>query len=91
VIEAWAYGLVRDTGRILLDMDPDPHLSERLRREIETDGDKLTDLHLSRLGPGHLAAVMSVGTGHSLEAEDYHRRLRHFIMLSHIAVEVLSL
>ena len=71
VIASWAYGLVRDTGRILLDMNPDPHLSERLRREIETDGDKLTDLHVWRLGPGHLGAVMSVGTDHNREAEDY--------------------
>ena len=39
-----------------------PHLSERLRREIETDGDKLTDLDVRRLGPGDLAAVMSVRT-----------------------------
>jgi cation diffusion facilitator family transporter len=91
VIASWAYGLVRDTGRILLDMNSDPHLSERLRREIETDGDKLTDLHVWRLGPGHLGAVMSVRTDHNREAEDYHRRLRHFAMLSHVTVEVHSL
>jgi divalent metal cation (Fe/Co/Zn/Cd) transporter len=51
VIASLGLSLVRDTGRILLDMDPDPHLSERLRREIETDGDKLTDLHPRGSGP----------------------------------------
>lgn len=71
--------------------DADPHLSERLRRKIETDGGKVTVLQVWRLGPGHLAAVMSVSTDHSREAEDYHRRLRHFAMLSHVAVEVHSL
>jgi Co/Zn/Cd efflux system component len=71
--------------------DADPHLAERLRREIETDGDKLIDLHVWRLGPGHLGAVMSVRTDHNREAEDYHRRLRHFAMLSHLTVEVHSL
>jgi len=91
VIASWAYGLVRDTGRILMDMNPDAHLTERLRREIETDGDRLTDLHVWRIGPGHLAAVMSVATGNARRAEDYHQRLRRFSTLSHVTVEVHSL
>jgi cation diffusion facilitator family transporter len=88
VIASWAYGLVRDTGRILMDMNPDPNLTERLRREIETDGDRLTDLHVWRLGPGHLGAVMSIATGHGRRPEDYHLRLRHFSTLSHVTIEV---
>jgi cation diffusion facilitator family transporter len=91
VIASWAYGLIRDTARILIDMNPDQKLTERLRREIETDGDRLTDLHVWRLGPGHLAAVLSVATGHDRRPEDYHERLRHFSALSHITVEVHSL
>lgn len=91
VIASWAYGLVRDTGRILIDMNPDQHLTERLRGEIEADGDRLTDLHVWRLGPGHLAAVVSVATGHSRRPEDYHARLRRFPALSHVTVEVHSL
>jgi cation diffusion facilitator family transporter len=91
VIASWAYSLVRDTGRILIDMNPDQNLTEQLRREIETDGDRLTDLHVWRLGPGHLAAVLSVATGHDRRPEDYHKRLRHFSMLSHVTVEVHSL
>jgi cation diffusion facilitator family transporter len=90
VIASWAFGLVRDTGRILIDMNPDPHLTERMRQEIETDGDRITDLHLWRLGPGHLGAVLSIQTGHNRGAEEYHRRLRHFAALSHVTVEVRS-
>lgn len=88
VIASWAYGLVRDTGHILLDMNPDAQLTEQLRQEIETDGDRLTDLHVWRLGPGHLAAVLSVATTQPLRAEDYRRRLRRFSTLSHVTVEV---
>lgn len=88
VIASWAYGLVRDTGRILLDMNPDRQLTERLRREIEADGDELTDLHVWRLGPGHLGAVLSVVTGQDRRPEDYRQRLRHFAALSHVTVEV---
>ncbi len=88
VIASWAYGLVRDTGRILLDMNPDRQLTERLRREIEADGDELTDLHVWRLGPGHLGAVLSVVTGQDRRPEDYRHQLRHFASLSHVTVEV---
>jgi cation diffusion facilitator family transporter len=91
VIASWAYGLVRDTGRILIDMNPDPLLTERLRQEIEADGDRLTDLHVWRLGPGHLAAVLSIATGRGRRPEDYHQRLRRFEALSHVTVEVHSL
>jgi cation diffusion facilitator family transporter len=88
VIASWAYGLIRDTGRILLDMNPDRQLTERMRQEIEADGDQLTDLHVWRLGPGHLGAVLSVVTGQNRSPDDYRKRLRHFASLSHITVEV---
>jgi cation diffusion facilitator family transporter len=58
VIASWSYGLIRDTGAILLDMNPDRHMAEHLREAIESDGDKLADLHLWRLGPGHLGAIL---------------------------------
>jgi cation diffusion facilitator family transporter len=88
VIASWAYGLIRDTGSILLDMNPDRQLTEKLRQEIEADGDRLTDLHVWRLGPGHLGAVLSVVTGKGRRPEDYRARLRHFTALSHVTVEV---
>jgi cation diffusion facilitator family transporter len=88
VIASWTYGLVRDTGRILLDMNPDRQLTERLWQEIEADGDRLTDLHVWRLGPGHLGAVLSVVTGQDRRPDDYRQRLRHFASLSHVTVEV---
>jgi len=88
VIASWAYGLLRDTGGILLDMNPDRQLTETLRRDIEADGDQLTDLHVWRLGPGHLGAVLSVVTGTGRQPEDYRSRLRRFPALSHVTVEV---
>ena len=90
VIASWAYGLTRDTGRILLDMNPDQRLTDRLRTEIESGGDEITDLHIWRLGPGHLAAVVSVITKTGRQSADYHARLRHFSALSHVTVEVTT-
>ena len=52
VIASWSFGLVRDTGAILLDMNPDRPMADNLRQTIEGDGDKIADLHLWRLGSG---------------------------------------
>jgi cation diffusion facilitator family transporter len=88
VIASWSYGLIRDTGAILLDMNPDRDMAERVRATIERDGDRLEDLHLWRLGPGHLGAILSVVTTKPRDAGHYRRLLRHFHNLSHVTVEV---
>jgi len=89
VIASWAFGLVRDTGGILLDMNPDPLMTERLRKVIESEGDTLTDLHLWRLGPGHLGAIVSVLTTKAARGQSYYReRLGRFRSLSHLTIEI---
>jgi cation diffusion facilitator family transporter len=88
VIASWSYGLIRDTGAILLDMNPDRGMAERVRATIERDGDRLEDLHLWRLGPGHLGAILSVVTTEPRDADHYRRLLGHFRNLSHVTVEV---
>jgi Co/Zn/Cd efflux system component len=80
--------LIRDTGGILLDVNPDRGMSNKLRETIEMDGDELADLHLWRLGPGHLGAIVSVITARERDADHYRRRLAHFKSLSHLTVEV---
>ncbi len=89
VIASWAYGLVRDTGAILLDMNPDSRMTESVRAAIEGDGDRLTDLHVWRLGPGHLGAIVAVATATSSRgAAFYRQRLARFRSLSHVTIEV---
>ncbi|MFZ0606074.1 MAG: CDF family Co(II)/Ni(II) efflux transporter DmeF [Xanthobacteraceae bacterium] len=89
VIAAWAYTLIRDTGAILLDMNPDRAMTERMRAVIETDGDRLTDFHVWRVGPGHLAAILSVETCQQRGPDYYQSQLRRFRSLSHVTIEVL--
>jgi Co/Zn/Cd efflux system component len=55
---------------------------------IESDGDRLADFHLWRLGPGHLGAILSILTNRPRDAEFYHSRLSRFKMLSHLTIEV---
>ena len=88
VIASWARGLIRDTGAILLDMNPDRRMADNVRAAIENDGDQLADLHLWRLGPGHLGAIVSVITSAQRSAEYYRAKLARFRALSHLTIEV---
>ncbi len=90
VIALWAYALVRDTGRILLDMTPDTALAARIRRCLEEDGDRVADLHLWRLGPGHFGAIVSIVTGQARDVHFYRSALGRFSGLSHLTIEVVS-
>jgi Co/Zn/Cd efflux system component len=73
---------------ILLDVCPDELTREKLRRTLEVDGDRVVDLHLWRLGPGHLGAVLAIATSKPRDALFYRSRLSSFECLSHITVEV---
>jgi cation diffusion facilitator family transporter len=89
VITSWSYSLIRDTGAILLDMNPDRLMADNLRRTIEGDGDTLADLHLWRLGPGHLGAILLISTTKEERGPNYYRaRLARFRSLSHLTIEV---
>jgi cation diffusion facilitator family transporter len=89
VIASWSYGLIRDTTAILLDMNPDTTLADKLRSTVEGQGDRLTDLHLWRVGPGHLAAIIGIATQRH-DIDYYRRELSRFKILSHITLEVSS-
>jgi cation diffusion facilitator family transporter len=88
VIASWAFGLVRMSGAVLLDVNADHDLEEIIRGRIESKGDRVTDLHLWQIGPGHRAAVISVVSDHPLPPATYKRRLGGLRGLSHVTVEV---
>jgi cation diffusion facilitator family transporter len=89
VIANWSYGLIRDTGAILVDLNPSETLNIEVRAAVETAGDKLVDLHIWRLGPGHFGAVLSVVSRVAQRGPAfYHALLNRFTGLSHITVEV---
>jgi Co/Zn/Cd efflux system component len=83
--------LIRDTGAILMDMNPDHAMTEKLRQAIEQDGNALADLHLWRLGPGHLGAIVSISTRQAREHDYYRAKLARFRSLSHLTIEVRAI
>jgi cation diffusion facilitator family transporter len=88
VIVSWSIGLIRDAGAVLLDMNPDARLSAALRTAIERDGDALVDLHLWRLGPGHLGAILAIAAASGRDVADYRRAAMQVRRFSHLTIEV---
>jgi cation diffusion facilitator family transporter len=88
VIASWSYSLIRDTAKVLLDMNPDRELTDALRLAIERDGDKLDDLHLWRLGPGHLGAILSVETDSERGIDFYRAAAERVARFSHLTIEI---
>jgi cation diffusion facilitator family transporter len=88
VIASWAYGLIRSSGAVLLDVSADKTIETVIRDRLETKGDRVTDLHLWQVGPGHRAAVISIVSDNPLPPATYKRRLQGLRGLSHVTVEV---
>jgi cation diffusion facilitator family transporter len=88
VILSWSVGLLRASGAVLLDMVPDRHLAGRIRKRLEVDGDRVSDLHLWRLGPGHIGVIAAVVSDRPQAPSFYKARLDGIAVLSHITVEV---
>ncbi len=88
VIASWSWGLVRAAGAMLLDMRPAGGLAEQIAHRLETDGDRITDLHVWRVGPGHSSAVISMVSDRPLPPSAYKLRLGAISGLSHVTVEV---
>ena len=53
-------------------------MADNVRATIEGEGDQLADLHLWRLGPGHLGAIVSVITREARGPSYYRNRLAPF-------------
>jgi Co/Zn/Cd efflux system component len=88
VIAYWAAGLLRTAGAALLDVVPDQDVRETLLHRLEIGGDRVSDLHVWRLGPGHTAVTASIIADHPQAPATYKERLAGIPGLSHVTVEV---
>lgn len=88
VILSWSAGLMGRAGAVLLDMVPDPGLAGEVRARLEIDGDRVSDLHLWRLGPGHIGLIAAVVSDRPQPPQAYKSRLAGLGDLAHVTVEV---
>lgn len=89
VIARWSYGLMHDTGAVLLDGAVDDTTGTAVKTAIERDADnRVADLHVWHVGALHLAATISVVTHFPRAPEHYKHLLSNIPRLSHVLVEV---
>ncbi|URK88240.1 CDF family Co(II)/Ni(II) efflux transporter DmeF [Rhizobium sp. RCAM05350] len=89
VIARWSYGLIRQTGLILIDAtDAVADLQSEIRQRIETPQETITDLHVWQVGPGHNAAIVAIATANPHPPAFYKEKLAKLSGLSHLTVEV---
>jgi len=89
VIARWSWGLLRDTGGVLLDAEVAPERTAQIRAALEAEADtRVADLHVWRVGPRHFAVIVSVVTHSARPPEHYRGLLAGAPDLAHITVEV---
>ena len=87
LVAQFAVTLVRGTATTLLDMNPSPDLTAEIRARLQAGGERVLDLHVWRLGPGHHAAVAVVSAEPAPLPEALRARLKGLEGLSHVTVE----
>ena len=88
VIAHWSWGLIRGSGAVLLDAAPSAALEQAIRARLEQGHDRIADLHVWRLGPGHHGAIVSLVSDEPAPVDHYKARLADVAYLSHLTVEV---
>jgi len=90
LVSAWAYGLLRDTARVLLDAEMGAPVVEEIREVIAKSPIKaqLNDLHVWRVGKGKFACILSLSTDNEVSPEYFKRQLSIHEELVHISIEI---
>ena len=90
LVAAWAYGLLRESGRVLLDAEMKAPVVEEIREVIAASPIRATlcDLHVWRVGKGKYACIVSVITDEDVGPDYFKDQLGIHEELVHISVEV---
>lgn len=89
VIGQWSWGLIRSSGRALVDATAEAPIRDAVRAAIESDGDaQLVDLHVWQVGGKAWAGALSLVADRPLDAAAYRERLAPVAALRHVTIEV---
>jgi cation diffusion facilitator family transporter len=88
LVGQFAWTLCRRAGAALLDINPSPQLTAEVRKRLAVEGERIVDLHLWRLGPGHHAVIAVIAAAQPRPPAAYRARLAGLAGLSHVTVEV---
>jgi cation diffusion facilitator family transporter len=90
LVTAWALGLLRSTGRVLLDAEMDAPVVEEVREVIAglPQPTAISDLHVWRVGRGQYAVIVGLVTPHPLSPRQVREALSIHEELVHVTVEI---
>ncbi|MCE0852480.1 MULTISPECIES: CDF family Co(II)/Ni(II) efflux transporter DmeF [Pseudomonas] len=90
LVALWARGLLRDTGRVLLDAEMDAPVVEEIRAVVAQlpVPASITDLHVWRVGKDQYACILGLAAWAELSADSVRQSLGVHEELAHITVEV---
>jgi len=90
LVGRWALGLLRDTGRVLLDAEMDAPVVAEVREAVRSlpGPATLRDLHVWRVGKGKYACIVSIETDAEFAAVEVRRQLAEHDELVHVTVEI---
>lgn len=90
LVALWARGLLRDTGRVLLDAEMDAPVVEEIREVVAQlpVPASITDLHVWRVGKDQYACILGLAARAELSADSVRMALGVHEELAHITVEV---
>ena len=90
LVSVWAYSLLRDTGRVLLDAEMNVPVVAEIREVIAASPVKaqICDLHVWRVGKGKFACILSLATDNDVSPEYFKKQLNIHEELAHISIEI---
>ncbi len=93
LVANWARGLLRETGKVLLDREMDHPVVEEIREVIESpdnpDAARVIDLHVWRVGKDAYACAVSLVTlSRTLSPEQVREQLRQHEEIVHATIEI---
>ncbi|MFW7341471.1 CDF family Co(II)/Ni(II) efflux transporter DmeF [Pollutimonas sp. H1-120] len=92
LVTLWARGLLRETGRVLLDAEMDAPVVNEIREVLrQSPAVRITDLHVWRVGKGQYACIVSLATSSPITPDQIRRQLSVHEELVHITVEINQL
>jgi cation diffusion facilitator family transporter len=89
IVGHWSIGLLRTSGRVLVDATTSPETESLLRSKLEAiDGVRVCDLHLWEAGPGERYGMVTLEAESPREANAYREILLAHVKLDHLTIEV---
>ncbi len=91
LVSRWAWGLVKESGAVLLDRQASHEVIQALKNAVESDSRfRVIDLHVWSIGAGNRAAIVSVQATQPCQVGEVEKLVPSNLGIAHLTVEVRS-